>query len=341
MTHAIIMAGGRGERLRPMTDTQPKPALTVAGRSAIGYAIKMVEAAGIGSATATVHYMPDSISDAVRAIETPVDVDFYVEVEQLGTSGSAAAAVRERCGADMDEIVILSGDGVCDYDLRPILAYHRRVGADATIVMAESDTPELYGNVELAPDGGGKCGRVVGFVEKPKGKRPPALVNTGIYVLSRRVMDAIPYGESDFARDIFPAMMARGGVINAIAGSGYWCDIGSPEALRRANFDAAKNMIRGVGAKISPTGAIAASSSHVGMGSRTPGSVLYPDVTVGVDSVVTDSILCRGVTVGDRAIVGKNCVFGECAVIASGAVVPDGSRIPAGTVIGATRFEMA
>ena len=273
MTHGIILAGGRGERLRPITDTEPKPTLKVGGIPAIGYSVRMLGEAGIKRATATVRYMYDDISEAIKSlpecgIKTDVDVDCYIEIEMLGTSGSARAALCElgASGDDIDEIVVVSGDAVCDFDLRPAISHHRASGAAATLLLAHSDTPWLYGNVELE-GGNSRCGKITGFREKPEDAVPGALVNTGIYILSRRAVDYIPDGESDFARDLFPLLLEHGETLYGVCGVGYWCDIGSPESLRRANFDASKNQIRGVSAAVSPTGAIASPSCRVGMGS--------------------------------------------------------------------------
>lgn len=343
MTHGIILAGGRGERLRPITDTEPKPTLKVGGVPAIGYAVRMLGEAGIRRAVATVRYRYDDIAEAIKSLSdcginacgagVDVDVDCYIELEMLGTSGSTRAALYELgpLWDDVDEVVVVSGDAVCDFDLRPAISYHRASGAAATLLLARSETPWLYGNVVLENENP-RMGKIVGFREKPKDASPGALVNTGIYILSRRAVDAIPDGDSDFACDLFPTLMARGETLCGICGVGYWRDIGSPESLRLANFDAAKNRIRGVTASVSPTGAIVSPSCRVGMGSTLPGCLLLPDVTVGTGAFAEDAILCRGVTVGDNAKIGKGAVIGEGAVIMSGAVVGDGEHIPVGTV---------
>lgn len=316
-TAAVIMAGGRGERLRPITDTMPKPTLEVGGKPALGYAVTMLKNAGIREATVTVRYRYETVADMFGDEYDGVALDYRIEDEPLGTAGSVRAVVLE--SGDPDEIVVLSGDAVCDFDLRPALSAHRAGSSSATIVLAYSDEPWNYGCVRLERGGS----RIVEFVEKPD-RRERALVNTGIYILSPSVIDRIPDGEYDFGRDLFPAMIAEGCRIDGFVAPGYWCDIGTPASYRRACFDAAKNMIRGVTASVSPTGAIVSRDCRAGIGSTLNGCVLGRGVTVGVDVVARDSVLCRGVTVGDGVRIGPGAVIGEDVFVPSGSVIGEG-----------------
>ncbi len=319
-TAAVIMAGGRGERLRPITDTMPKPNLEVGGKPALGYALSMLADAGINEATVTVRYRYEDITDKFGSEYNGVALDYRIESEPLGTAGGVRAVVLE--SDDPDEIIVLSGDAVCDFDLRPALSTHRAGNAEATIILYYSDEPWNYGCVRLER---GES-RIVDFVEKPA-RTQRALVNTGIYILSPSVIDRIPDGEYDFGRELFPAMIAEGCRVDGFIADGYWCDIGTPESYRRACFDAAKNMIRGVTATVSPAGAIVASDCRTGMGSTLTGCVLGRGVTVGVDVTARDSILCRGVTVGDGVMIGAGSVIGEDVFIPSGSVIGAGKLI--------------
>ena len=328
-TAAVIMAGGRGERLRPITDTMPKPAVEVGGKPALGYALSMIKEAGLRSAIVTVQYRYEDIRDRFGDTYDGVTIDYYIEDEPLGTAGSVRAAVHERFYDDsFEELIVLSGDAVCDFDLRPALSAHRNSGADATLLLAESSEPWKYGCVTL--DSTKQHGRIVDFIEKPRDMRGTALVNTGIYILSRETVDRIPKREYDFGRDLFPLMIKEGARLNGFVADGYWCDIGSPESYRRASFDAAKNKIRGVSASVSPTGAVVSADCRAGMGSTLSGCVLGHGVTVGVDVHATDSVLCRDVTVGDGVVIGSGSVIGEGAFISTGTVIDAGSMIGAG-----------
>lgn len=323
------MAGGRGERLRPITDTMPKPNVEVGGIPALGYALRMLREAGLREAMVTVQYRYEDIIDRFGDSFNDIALDYYIEDEPLGTAGSVRAAIRERFydhgGECPDEVIVLSGDAVCDFDLRPALSAHRNSGADATLLLAESSEPWKYGCVTLGSDG-----LITGFIEKPRDMRGVALVNTGIYILSRAAIERIPHREYDFGRDLFPSMIADGRRLYGFAAKGYWCDIGSHESYRRASFDASKNMIRGVTATVSPTGAVISSDCRAGMGSTLTGCVLGRGVTVGIDVRAEDSILCRGVTVGDGVTIGPGSVIGEGAFIATGTVLGAGSVIEAG-----------
>lgn len=328
-TAAIIMAGGRGERLRPITDTMPKPNLEVGGIPALGYALRMAREAGLREATVTVQYRYEDIIDRFGDTFEDVTLDYYIEDAPLGTAGSVRTAIRERFydhgDGCPDEVLVLSGDAVCDFDLRPALSHHRTVGADATLLLTPSSEPWKYGCVTLDGDG-----RITSFIEKPRDMRGPALVNTGIYILSRSAIERIPPREYDFGRDLFPAMIADGCRLYGFTARGYWCDIGAHESYRRASFDASKNMIRGVTATVSPTGAVISPDCRAGMGSTLSGCVLGRGVTVGVDVCAEDSILCRGVTVGDGVHIGPGSVIGEGAFIATGSVLGAGTVVEAG-----------
>lgn len=330
-TAAIIMAGGRGERLRPITDTMPKPMLEVGGTPALGYALRMVREAGLRSAIVTVQYRYEDIVDRFGDYFEDVAIDYYIEDEPLGTAGSVRAAVRERFGDDCpDELIVLSGDAVCDFDLRPALSYHRTTGADATLLLSESEEPWKYGCVTLS---GSEKGRISRFIEKPRGMSGRALVNTGIYILSRSTVERIPRCEYDFGHDLFPSMVYDGADIRGIVSGGYWCDIGSPDSYRRAAFDATKNMIRGVTASVSPTGAVVSAECRTGMGSSMPGCVLGYGVTVGVDVRAEDSIICRGATVGDGVTIGAGSIIAEGAFIPTGSTLDEGSVVSAGETL--------
>ena len=346
------MAGGRGERLRPLTDTLPKPCVPIGDKIAMDGALNMLRGINIKSATVTVRYKYEAIinhfygtgagghcdGDACAiafdgaAAETEVvtpSLDFFIEEEPLGTAGSVKAAITTPQKRKFDALVVLSGDTVCDFDLSAAAEHHFESGADATLVLAHSDEPWLYGVVDI--EGGSDTGRITGFIEKPARYNGSAVINTGIYLLSPRAVAMIPEREYDFGRELFPAMLRSGYTLHGITLPGYWCDIGTPAAYRRACFDAAGGKIGGYTATVNEFGAVAGRHCRIGRGGTAEGCVLHDGVTAGRDFHATDAIFCRGVTLGDGVSVGAGAVIGADSVIGDGVSIPCDAKIEPGT----------
>jgi len=339
-TAAVIMAGGNGNRLRPITDTIPKPLLPIGRERAMTASLNMLRAAGIKYAIVTTRYMHEQIEDFYGEYYNGVRLLYSVETSPLGTAGGVRAAADVI--NDFDELIVLSGDAVCDFDLDEALSYHRRSGAEATLLLARSDEPWNYGVVTVSGDseesdstsaepfGDGRvCGRITGFIEKPTSfDGDTAVINSGIYILSRRAVGMIPRAKYDFGRNLFPHMLSRGDKICGIEGGGYWCDIGGFEAYRRACFDAAYGKIKGYSAHIDESGAIMGEYCRVHDRAVFDGCVLHDGVTAGADTTAVDSIICRGVTIGNRVTIEPGCVIGAYSIIEDGAVLRSGMKIP-------------
>lgn len=318
---AVIMAGGRGERLLPITDTVPKPIVPVGDGSAVGCAARMLSEAGVKRCVITVRYRGEDIKKACKDEICGVRTEYFEEERPYGTAGGVRAAAE--LFGDYGELLVLSGDAVSDFSLLRAVAVHRLKRAEATLFLARSDTPERYGVAELDPDG-----RIRGFREKPSDAAPGSLVNAGIYVLSKRVVEMIPRtGEYDFGRELFPMMLKRGERVFGCVGEGYWCDMGTPETYLQACRDAALGKIRGLTAKVDVSGAVIGENVRVGEGSVLYGSVLHDGVTVGRDVRARDAVLCRGVTVGSRVTIGNGAVIGADSYIGDGVRIPDGIKI--------------
>ncbi len=229
---AIIMAGGEGERLRPLTCDMPKPMAPVMGRPVMEYALALLKTHGVTRAAVTLKYLPDAIrSHFGDGRDFGVELTYFTEETPLGTAGGVAQArdyLRET-------FLVLSGDGLTDCDLTAALRSHVASGAEATMVLTRVEDPREYGLVER--DG---SGRVTRFVEKPQWSQVRGdAANAGIYILEPGVLDRIPKGTfCDFGRDVFPAMLREGRPIHTFLWEGYWCDIGDLDAYRRANRDA-------------------------------------------------------------------------------------------------------
>lgn len=320
-TAAVIMAGGKGERLRPITDTCPKPLVPIGDGVAIHSSVRMLSRIGVKSAMLTVKYRHEDVTELCGEKCRDVSLSYHVECEECGTAGGVRDAVKNL--GDIDEIIVLSGDTVSDFDLRRAIASHRLRGAELTMMLIPSDEPWRYGVVGLGHDG-----RIENFTEKPRGASLGALINAGIYIMSPRVIGMIPHtGEYDFGRELFPMMLRRGEKMYGVVGEGYWCDIGTPEAYIACCHDAALGKIGGFGADVDVSGAILGPDCRIGDGSVLTGSVFHRGVSIGRAVRGRNCVFCRGVTVGERVTVGEGSVIGADSYIG------DGVRIPAGTKI--------
>lgn len=364
---AIVMAGGEGTRLRPLTEGRPKPMVELLGKSVLRRTVEHLKKYGITDICFTLRYLPGVIMDEFGdGGELGVNIEHRVEKEPLGTAGSVRACLDFTKGED---VLIISGDAVCDFDLRSIIRFHREKGAEATIALYEHPEPTAFGLVLTDRDG-----RVTGFSEKPTWDRVLTdRVNTGIYVLSRGVLELIPESaEYDFGRDLFPRLLREGRGLWAVPAKGYWCDIGSPEAYLRCCMDllegradidlAAPELSPGVrswlplqdvrvtppvyvgkdcavspGAVIGP-GAVLGDGTTVGPGSRIVHSAVN-GASVGAKCAVDGAVIGRGAALENASEVGPGCVVGDRARVAAGAVLMPGVRLwsereaPAGRVL--------
>lgn len=320
-TAAVIMAGGKGERLRPITDSMPKPCVPVGDKPALASAAMMLSRLGVGSAAVTVMYRYKDVIAVCGGELCGVKLSYYVEKEPLGTAGGVREAVKMM--GDYDELIVLSGDAVTDFDLSRALAVHRLKRAEATLLLTPSDEPSRYGVVDVDGDG-----RIVGFREKPDDARPGAFINAGIYILSKRAVGMMPQtGEFDFGRGLFPLMQRVGERMYGVVGEGYWCDIGVPDAYIECCRRAAMGDIRGFSAEAHPTGAVICGSAAIGKGGILPECVIMEGATLGDDVRAKGVVFCKGVTVGSRVTVGADSIIGEGSFIGDGVRIPSGAKI--------------
>ena len=220
MIKAIIMAGGEGTRLRPLTCDMPKPMTPLCGKPVLWYIVELLKKHDIKSAAATLLYLPEMVTDYFCSESDPdMEMSYFVEDIPLGTAGSV-----KNTGTFIDDtFVVISGDAMCDYNLTKAIEYHRSNGADATIILAKVEKPLEYGVVVTDENG-----RVERFLEKPGWSQAFSnTVNTGIYIFEKHCLDLIPASMSfDFSKDLFPAMMEKEYKIYGYEETGYWCDIG-------------------------------------------------------------------------------------------------------------------
>ena len=236
---AVIMAGGEGRRLRPVTGETPKPLAPLLGRPVMEHILRLLAGQGFTEVCAAVKYRAGEIMARFGdGSALGLSLTYRVEKEALGTAGGVKNCADFYGDGDF---LVISGDAACDYDLAALVRAHRDAGAAATLALARSPEPLPYG---LAVTDGE--GMVRAFVEKPGWSRVVTdLVNTGIYVLSPRAMALVPEGKPfDFAKDLFPLLLRRGEKLLGVAMEGYWCDIGSPLAYYRCCVDALEGKLK-------------------------------------------------------------------------------------------------
>ena len=354
---AVVLVGGEGTRLRPLTLSAPKQMLPIVGVPMIERVLGHLAAHGIDEAVLSLGYLPDAFMEAYpdgRA--AGIGLTYAVEPEPLDTAGAVRFAARF---AGIDEtFVVVNGDVLTDLDLTTLVAFHRERGAEGTIALHPVADPSAFGVVPTDDDG-----RVLAFVEKPpRDEAPTNEINAGTYMLEPSVLSRIPEGgRVSIERETFPAMVRDGGLF-ARSDDSYWLDTGTPAAYLEANFDYLNRkrgpvvtpgvVDRGDGVLLEgesdidgvvagPT--VVFSGCVVESGARVERSILGPGTVVSSGAVVTDSVLMGGCHVaadakvagsvmGPRSIVGQRAdvravsVLGADAVVSSGTLV-DGERV--------------
>ena len=223
--NAIVLAGGRGSRLMPLTSDIPKPALPVCGYPILDYVTAHLSYYGVRKIVYAAGYLPDVIRNRVEKYRCAECVTVS-EDKPLGTCG----AVKNAAKLLGDCFFVTSGDCLSDINLFEMAALHKRSGALATIAVKPSDEPFRYGVVKID-----KSGNVRSFLEKPQNAEKGSLVNLGMYVVDKKALDFVPEGEFfDFSRDLFPVLM-KNGTLSAYRHDGYWSDLGDVKSYYEAN----------------------------------------------------------------------------------------------------------
>jgi NDP-sugar pyrophosphorylase family protein len=332
---ALILAGGKGTRLRPLTVYTPKPIVPICNRPFLLYQIDTLRRAGIIDITLSLSYQPNKIEHLLGdGSDYGVKLKYTVEPQPMGTAGAykyAEDLIRE-------PTVVLNGDILTDLDLKTVIREHNERKATATVVLTPVENPRDYGLVETEPDG-----RIRRFLEKPKEDEITCnTINAGTYILEPRVLDFIPAGENhSFEYGLFPELLRREESFFAhVPPRTYWIDIGTPRRYlqvhhdllanrvnrihmkdRRGDFDSATAAeiddlsIIGDDCQIKPGAQII--NSVLGVGSfveeraRVENSVIWPHTRIGTTAEVTDAIVGRGCHIGRSAIVGPEAVLGD------------------------------
>jgi mannose-1-phosphate guanylyltransferase len=324
---AIVLVGGEGTRLRPLTNDVPKPALTLVDRPFLAYMVEWLAAHGVTEIVFACGFLPDVLREALGDGEhAGVRLRYVVEPDRRGTAGAIRFAA-DALGEDLeDRFLALNGDVLTDLDLSALMRAHAERGARATIALYPVEDSAAYGLVEVDGEG-----RVLDFVEKT-GKPEPGEINAGAYFLERSVLDLIaPGAEVSIEREVFPRLIGDG--LGALRLDGYWMDIGTPERYLQASWDILEGRVE---TRVAPTapGLMVGAGAEVGAGATIgPRAVLAPGCTVGAGAVVRDSVLLDCCEVGEGARVGGS-ILAPGVSVAAGATVEDAvlgrdERVPA------------
>ena len=338
---AIILVGGEGTRLKPLTIGTPKPVVPVANRPFLDHVIARLGRSGVNGVILATGYLPDVIEGRLRhGGDHGVELAYSVEQAPLGTAGAVKLAEGHVDGT----FAVLNGDTFSDLDLRGMVAFHRSRGAAATIALSWVADPSAFGVVEAGDDG-----RVRRFIEKPPpGHATSQWINAGVYVLEPEVLGLVPSDEPYmFERGLFPSLLERGDPVYGFRHPGYWLDMGTPGKYLQLNEDLlrgkaesplvtpfADGEVRVEGAaEIHPTAlvsgpALLGDGCRVGAGARIEGpAVLGAGCSVGAGAVIERAVLWNGATVGAGARVSRS-------VLGGGVTVGAGVRLADSAVVG-------
>jgi mannose-1-phosphate guanylyltransferase len=308
---ALLLVGGQGTRLRPLTYDMPKQMLPILDRPMISWVLDWLASHGVDEAVLSLGYRPDAFVEAFPdGRHAGVALSYAVESEPLDTAGAIAFAART-VGFDDERLVVVNGDVLTDLDLTALVAFHDAHDAQATIALTPVDEPSRYGVVSTAADG-----RVLAFLEKPAPDEVQTNhVNAGIYVLDPAVLDRIPAGSPrSIERDVFPRLVDDG-VLFALASDAYWIDTGTAQSYIAAQLDLAGGLRpeRTTGLlEQSPGVRLAAGALIFG--------VVVPPVYIGSSTVVEETAVVSGSVIGERCLVEQGAVV-ESAVLLDGAVI--------------------
>jgi mannose-1-phosphate guanylyltransferase len=351
---ALILAGGEGTRLRPLTSTVPKPVVPLVDRPFIAFMIDWLREHDVDDIVMSCGHLASGVRNVLGDGEAfGIRLRYVEEPRPLGTGGALKFAEQL-----LDErFLMLNGDVLTDLDLSGQIAQHERTGAAATLALTPVEDPTAYGLVRIADD----C-TVTEFVEKPSPDQIDTRnISAGVYVLERSVLELLPAGEpASIERDVFPRMVGDG--LYGCVSRGYWLDIGTPERYLQGTFDILEGSVgtqvaermgtsylcveHGVESegRIVPS-ALVESGCRIGEGARIGGrAVLEHDVSVGENTTIEGSVVMRGaeiganctlrgcivaggVRIGDHCLVEGMSVLGEGVTIGAGNVVSNGARI--------------
>lgn len=367
---AIIMAGGKGTRLKPLTCAKPKPMVYLANNPVMTHTIELLKKHGITDIGVTLQHMSSQIMDYYTdGKEYGINLKYFIEEIPLGTAGS----VKNAQGFLDDTFLVISGDGLTDIDLQKAIEFHRQKKSLATLILTSVGNPLEYGIVVTK-----ETGEIIKFLEKPTwGEVFSDKVNTGMYILEPEVLDYIPAKTFyDFSKNLFPLLMDKGITLYGFNGVGYWCDIGNCQAYLEAHIDILMDKVStylpykeylpkiwvGENTEIDPSAQLTAPlviGNNCCIGANTtigPHSFIGNNCIIGDFSSIKRSVLWNGIQIGKRAalrgavicsnvniknnvsiyegaIIGQECTLNENSIIKPGSKIWPGKKIEEGAVV--------
>jgi NDP-sugar pyrophosphorylase family protein len=337
---ALVLVGGFGTRLRPLSCTRPKMLFPLANQAVLDWTLKNLSEAGVDTAVLAVNYMAEAFVRYFGPTKFDLGIIYSREERPLGTGGPIKRAADLL--QDGDPFLVLNGDVISDINYQSLVDYHKMKGGLATIALIRVPDPSRYGAVEMDGEG-----HLLRFVEKPEpGMAPSNLINAGIYVLEKEVLDYIPEGKVSTENEVFPILAEEGNLFGFEA-HGLWVDIGVPEAYLEANrliLGKLGGDMKGEGSEVHKsakilepscmgTGVLVGGESIVG-----PNTTISDHVHIGKGCRIENSIIFPGVTIGDyssvrNAIIGENASIERWVKIESGSLIGDYATITDGVTI--------
>lgn len=364
---AVVMAGGEGTRLRPLTCTTPKPMIKIIGKPVIGYIFDLLADNGFDEIAVTVRYKSEEIENYIDSLRKgKVKITCIEETRILGTAGSVKNAAKNW----NEPFLVISGDCICDFELDKIMKHHKKIMADVTVVCKQVENTQEYGTVVL-----NESGCIESFCEKPDWRHAASdMANTGIYVVNPAVLDTVPDGISyDFACDLFPSMMNSGKRLYGCVAEGYWCDMGDLKSLRmcirdvmdnkvntsipknkrgifvrdelpKGDYDIVppvyigKNVTIGQGSVIGPYTAIE-DNSFIGENSRVKKTILMQNASICENCDLIGAVIGAGTVIKSNSVclegscIGDGCILGGGSTVSNNVLVWPEKKIPHRSVI--------
>lgn len=349
MTEAVLLVGGQGTRLRPLTVNTPKPMLPVAGVPFTVHQITRARDAGVRRIVLATSYRADVFAEFIEDADLGIEVVIATEEEPLGTGGAIRHALTHLESGPDDPVLIFNGDVLSGVDISGLVTSHVDTGSDVTLYLTPVEDPRAYGLVPIDSDG-----RVQAFLEKPSTPEEIVtdLINAGCYVFKRSVIEQIPAGRVvSVERETFPGLLSSGARVQGVVDRGYWLDLGTPLAFVQGSSDlvlghAPSPAVASIGPALVLAGAQIADSARIDGGSaigrnvvvapdaHVQGSVVFDDAVIGAGAKVVGSIVGAGARIGDGCelhgvVVGDGAVVGPYNELRDGARIWPGIELPA------------
>ena len=351
---AILLVGGQGTRLRPLTIATPKPLLPTAGVPFLAHQLARAAASGVTRVLMATFYRAEMFAECLGdGSKFGLEIGYIQEETPLDTGGAIRNAASGLRGGPDDPVVVLNGDVLSGHDLPGQVAAHENAGAAVTLHLVEVEDPARFGCVPTDA-----AGRVTAFLEKtphPVTNR----INAGCYVFTRRVIDQIPAGRKvSVERETFPGLIGAGDLVLGYVDTAYWLDVGTPEAFVRGSRDLVLGVLASPalpgpcgealllpGAVVAPGakvtgGTVVGAGCRVGPDARVDGSVLFDGADIGPGAVVSSSAVGRAARIGEGAVL-DGVVIGDGARVASGNELARGLRVWAGVELGPTAIRFS